>query len=175
MESGMTLTYPDTPKSDVTDDYHGTPVSDPYRWLEETEDADDPQVKAWTEAQNQLTRNYLNQIPALDKIKARLTELWNFPKYETIRKAGGKYYFTKNDGLQNQAVLYVQDSLEADAHPLLDPNKLSNDGTVALMEQTYSPDGSILAYNLAASGSDWQEIHILDTTSGEKKSDFLKW
>ena len=171
----MTLTYPDTPKSDVTDDYHGTPVSDPYRWLEETEDADDPQVKAWTEAQNQLTRNYLNQIPALDKIKARLTELWNFPKYETIRKAGGKYYFTKNDGLQNQAVLYVQDSLEADAHPLLDPNKLSNDGTVALMEQTYSPDGSILAYNLAASGSDWQEIHILDTTSGEKKSDFLKW
>ncbi len=168
----MPLTYPPTPITEIIDDYHGTPVPDPYRWLE---DADDHQVKSWTEAQNQLTREYLDQIPTLEKIKARLTELWNFPKYQTLKKVGGNYFFTKNDGLQNQDVLYVQDSLEADPRPLLDPNTLSDDGTIALMEQYYSKDGSTLAYSLAASGSDWQEIHLLDTDSGEKLADILQW
>ena len=157
----MPIQYPATPKSGTVDDYHGTPVADPYRWL--------------VEAQNQLTRDNLDQNPALEKIKARLAELWNFPKYETIKKSGGKYYFTQNYGLQNQAVLYVQDTLDAEPRPLLDPNTLSDDGTVALMEQTYSPDGNLLAYTLAASGSDWQEIHILDTTRGEKETDILQW
>ena len=168
----MPITYPSTPKSDTIDDYHGTSVPDPYRWLE---DAGDPQVKSWTEAQNQVTNRYLDQIPALERIKARLTELWNFPKYETIKKVGGKYFFTKNDGLQNQAVLYSQDSLDADPGLLLDPNTLSDDGTIALMEQYFSKDGSTLAYTLAASGSDWQEIHVLDTTNGEKLTDVLQW
>jgi len=168
----MPITYPSTPTSNTTDDYHGTPVPDPYRWLEE---ADDPQVKAWTEAQNQLTRGYLDQIPVLEKIKSRLNELWNFPKFETLNKAGEKYFFTRNDGLQNQAVLHIQDSLITDPQPLLDPNTLSSDGTIALMEQYFSQDGSTLAYTLAASGSDWQEIHLLDTTNGEKLADILKW
>lgn len=168
----MRLTYPPTPKSNAVEDYHGTPVSDPYRWLE---NADDPQVKTWTEAQNQLTREYLDNIPGLEKIKARLSELWNFPKYETIKKAGGKYFFTRNDGLQNQAELYAQDALDTDPRPLLDPNTLSDDGTVALMEQYFSKDGSIMAYTLAASGSDWQEIHLMDTNSGDKLDDILRW
>ncbi len=172
MENIMTFSYPSTPKSETVDDFHGTPVPDPYRWLEE---ADDPLVKAWTEAQNRLTREYLDKIPALEKIKTRLTELWNFPKYETLSKAGGKYFFTKNDGLQNQAILYVQDSLDSNPRPLLDPNTLSDNGTVALIEQFYSKDGSILACMLAASGSDWQEIHLLDTTSGKKLDDVLQW
>lgn len=168
----MPIQYPPTPKSEIVEDYHGTAVPDPYRWLE---DADDRQVKAWTEAQNQLTREYLDQIPALEKIKARLTELWNFPRCEVIHKAGGNYFFTRNDGLQNQAVLYAFDSLQGDPRLLLDPNTLSDDGTVALMEQFYSKDGKTLAYTLAASGSDWQEIHLLDTASGEKLPDVLKW
>lgn len=99
---------PPSPKSDTINDYHGTPVTDPYRWLE---NAADPQVQAWTKAHNQRTRAFLDQLPALEKIKGRLTELWNFPKYESIHKAGGKYFVSKNDGLQNQAVLYQQDSL----------------------------------------------------------------
>jgi len=168
----MSLTYPPTPTSDIVEDYHGTPVADPYRWLE---DADNPDAKAWTEAQNQITRDYLDKIPALEEIKKRLTELWDFPKYESIIKAAGKYYFTKNDGLQNQAVLYAQASLDADPHLLLDPNNLSDDGTVALMEQYFSTDGNTLAYTLAASGSDWQEIHLIDTGNGKKHKDILRW
>ena len=168
----MPFNYPITKKSDVEDDFHGTSVPDSYRWLE---DADDPQVKAWTEAQNQLARAYLDQIPALEGIKARLTELWNYPKYETLEKVGGKYFFTKNDGLQNQSVLYSQKTLDADPRPLLDPNTLSEDGTIAIMEQFFCKDGSTLAYTLAASGSDWQEIHLLDTLSGEKLNDILQW
>jgi prolyl oligopeptidase len=161
METFMPIQYPATPKSGTVDDYHGTPVADPYRWL--------------VEAQNQLTRDNLDQNPALGKIKARLTELWNFPKCETIKRSSGKYYFTKNNGLQNQAVLYVQDIPEAEPRVLLDPNSLSDDGTVALIEQFYSPAGSLLAYILAASGSDRQEIHLLDTASGKKHQDVLQW
>ncbi len=168
----MALSYPPSPKSNIVDDYHGTSVPDPYRWLE---DANDAQTKTWTQAQNQLTRDYLDKIPALEQIKARLTELWNFPKFEMLIKAGGKYFFTKNDGLQNQAVLYVKDSLDSAPRQLLDPNTLSDDGTIALMEQFYSKDGDTLAYMLAASGSDWQEIHLLDTASGDKHEDVLKW
>lgn len=168
----MPIQYPHTPKSEIVEDYHGTSVHDPYRWLE---DADDPQVKAWTEAQNQLTREYLDQIPALEKIKARLTELWDFPRCEAIHKVVGKYFFTRNDGLQNQAVLYALDALQGDPRQLLDPNTLSDDGTVALMEQFYSKEGKTLAYTLAASGSDWQEIHLMDTATGQKHPDVLHW
>jgi len=150
---------PPTPKSDQTDDYHGTLVPDPYRWLE---DAAGPQVQAWTKAHNQRTRNFLDQFPELEKIKARLTELWNFPKYESIHKQGERYYFTKNDGLQNQATLYLQFGLKGKPRLLLDPNDFSADGTVALMSQSYSKDGTKLAYATAASGSDRQQIHLLD-------------
>jgi len=163
---------PSTPKSDQIDNYHGTPVSDPYRWLE---DASDPQVQAWTKAHNERTRAYLDQFPALEKIKARLTELWNFQKYEGIHKAGGKYFIAKNDGLQNQAVIYQQDSLAAEPALLLDPNTLSEDGTVAIFQQSYSKDGTLMGYSLSSSGSDWQEIHILNTETGEKFEEVLQW
>ncbi|MBN2388233.1 MAG: S9 family peptidase [Anaerolineales bacterium] len=150
---------PPTPKSEIVDDYHGTQVADPYRWLE---DAEDPRVKAWSAAHNERTRTFIDQIPALEKIRTRLTELWDFSRLEEIHKAGGKYFLARNNGLQNQPVLYKQDSLAGDVVVLLDPNTLSEDGTVALMGQHYSPDGSTLAYTVSASGSDWQEIRILD-------------
>ena len=163
---------PSTPKSDQIDDYHGTPVADPYRWLE---DAADPKVQAWTKAHNQRTRAYLDQFPALEKIKTRLTELWNFANYTGIHKAGGKYFVSKNDGLQNQSVLYKQDALDAPPNTLIDPNTLSEDGTVAIFGQSYSKDGSLLAYSLSSSGSDWQEIHILNTETTEKYEEVLQW
>ena len=164
--------YPPTPKSDQIDDYHGTLVPDPYRWLE---DASDPKVQAWTKAHNERTRAFLDQFPALEKIQARLAELWNFPKYEGIHKAGGKYFISKNDGLQNQAILYQQNNFVDKPTTLIDPNTLSEDGTVALMEQSFSKDGTLLGYSLAESGSDWQNIHILKVETGEKFDEVLQW
>lgn len=163
---------PPTPKSDVVDDYHGVLVPDPYRWLE---DADNPEVKAWTKAHNQRTRAFLDQIPALEGIKTRLTELWNYPKFDGIQKAGGTYFIMKNDGLQNQPVLYAQETLDGDAEVLLDPNLLSEDGTIAIMQQSYSRDGTLLAFSTAASGSDWQEIYILNTKTSKFFDEILGW
>ena len=163
---------PQTPKSDTIDDYHGTKVPDPYRWLEQ---AKAPQVQAWTKVHNERTRTFLDQIPTLEKIKARLTTLWNFPKIESIHKRGKKRFLSRNDGLQNQAVLYIQEGLEGDASVLLDPNGLSEDGTVALMQQSYSKDGTHLAYTLAEGGSDWQLIHILNTKTGLAFKESLQW
>ena len=167
---------PNTPRGDVVDDFHGTPVPDPYRWLE---DAADPQVQTWTAAHNARTRAYLDQLPALESIRTRLTELWNYPRLESLQKAGGAYALTRNNGLQNQPILYWQPTLEpgvaGENGPavLLDPNTLSNDGTVALMGQFFSPDGSKLAYALAAKGSDWQEIHVLELASREPYPEVL--
>ncbi len=163
---------PHTPQIDQTDNYHGARVPDPYRWLE---DAADPQVLAWTKAHNQRTRAYLDQMPILAKIKARLTELWDFETFTDIHKAGGQYFIAKNDGLQNQSVIYRQAALDDPAAPLLDPNALSPDGTVAVFNQAYSPDGSLLAYSLSSSGSDWQEIHLLDTQTGQKFDEVIQW
>lgn len=166
------VTPPPTPKSETVDDFHGTLVPDPYRWLET---AEDPQVQAWTKAHNDRTRRFLDQLPALETIQKRLCELWDFPKYGLIHKAGGKYFFTRNDGLQNQSVLYRQESLEAQPTALLDPNTLSPDGSIALVQQSYSQDGNLLGYSLASSGSDWQEIHILETNTGEPFEEVLRW
>ena len=164
---------PPTPKSDQIDDYHGTLVADPYRWLE---DAGDPEVQAWTKAHNLRTRDYLDQLPALEKIKSRLMKLWNFKKYEGIHKAGDKYFIEVNNGLQNQPVLYQQTSLDTPhSSILIDPNTLSDDGTLAIFQQSYSKDGSLLAYSLSGSGSDWQEIHILNTETGKKFDEVLEW
>ena len=163
---------PTTPKTDQIDDYHGTLVPDPYRWLE---DATDPQVQEWTRHHNIRTREFLDQLPALPKIKARMTTLWNFAKFTGIHKTGGRYFISKNDGLQNQSVIYQQDALSAEPTPMLDPNALSADGTIAVFNQAYSKDGNLLAYSLSSSGSDWQEIHLMDTTTGEKFTEVLKW
>ncbi|MBI4326346.1 MAG: S9 family peptidase [Chloroflexi bacterium] len=164
--------YPLTAKVDQVDDYHGTKVADPYRWLEDT---DSPPTKAWVEAQNKLTFAYLEQIPARNQIKQRLTQLWNYERYGVPVKIGGRYFFTRNDGLQNQSVLYTAQSLEAEPAVLLDPNLLSTDGTVALSGSEASDDGKRLAYGLSTAGSDWQEWKVLDVASGQDLPDHLKW
>ncbi len=163
--------YPKTKKIEQTDDYHGTKVADPYRWLEDDNSAE---TKAWVEAQNKVTFAYLNTIPEREKIKNRLTELWNYERYSAPFKEGGKYFYYKNDGLQNQSVLYVADSVSDQGRVLLDANKLSADGTVALSGISISDDGKILAYGVAVSGSDWQEWRFRDVETGKDLPDVLK-
>ena len=168
----QTLQYPAARKSDVVDDYHGTRVPDPYRWLE---DPDSPESRAWIEAQNRLTAAYLAEIPARATIRQRLTKLWNYPKYGAPFRKAGRYFFLKNDGLQNQSVLYKQASLEATPETLLDPNVLSEDGTVALSTLAVSDSGRLLAYGTAASGSDWEEFRVRDVVTARDLPDHLKW
>ncbi len=163
--------YPQTKKVEQVDDYHGTKISDPYRWLEDDNSAE---TKAWVEEQNKVTYAYLNQIPERAKIKARLTELWNYEKYSAPSKQGDKYFYSKNDGLQNQSVFYVANSINDKGRVLLDPNTLSTDGTVALNGLRVSDDGKLLAYGLSASGSDWVEWHFRDVETGKDLPDVLK-
>jgi prolyl oligopeptidase len=175
------LNYPPSyPDPTVVDIYHGQAVPDPYRWLE---DLDSEQTRAWIEAQNHLTFNYLQQIPARQRIRERLTQLWNYEKYSQPFKEGGRYFYFKNDGLQNQSVLYTQESLEGQARVLLDPNTFSEDGTVALSGIAISRArdsgaehaGRYLAYGLSRSGSDWQEWKVRDIETGEDLPDHLRW
>ena len=167
------LNYPPSyPDPTVVDIYHGQPVPDPYRWLE---DLDSEQTRAWIEAQNQLTFDYLRQIPARQRLLERLTQLWNYERYSQPFKEGNRYFYFKNDGLQNQSVLYTQESLEGEARVLLDPNTLSEDGTVALSGIAISRDGRYLAYGLSRSGSDWQEWKVRDIETGEDLPDHLRW
>jgi prolyl oligopeptidase len=168
----QTFQYPPARKSDVADDYHGTKVPDPYRWLE---DPDSPESRAWIEAQNRLTGAYLAEIPARVAIRERLTKLWNYPKYGAPFRKARRYFFFKNDGLQNQSVLYKQRSLTADPETLLDPNLLSDDGTVALSTLAVSDDGRLVAYGTSASGSDWEEFRVRDVARARDLSDHLKW
>jgi prolyl oligopeptidase len=164
--------YPTTTKVDHTDDYHGTKIADPYRWLE----ADTSQeVAEWVAAQNKVTFNYLDQIPFRDKIRQRLTQIWNYPKYTAPTKEGGKYYFYKNNGLQNQSVLYEQASLETEPVVFLDPNQLSADGTTALTSLSFSKDHKYAAYGTASGGSDWNELHVMEVASRKKLDDQLDW
>ena len=165
------IEYPATKKVEQTDDYHGVRVSDPYRWLEDDNSAE---TKAWVAAENKVTFDYLNQIPERAKIKARLTELWNYEKYTAPTKQGSKYFYSKNDGLQNQSVLYVADSTTDKGRVLLDPNKLSTDGTVALSGLAISDDGKLMAYGLSGAGSDWQEWKFRSVETGEDLPDALK-
>ncbi len=170
--AGSRLAYPVARKGDVVDDFRGTKVADPYRWLE---DLDSPETKAWVEAENKLTFDYLNQIPVRAAIKARLTKLWNYERYGVPFKEGGRYFYQKNDGLQNQSVLYTVNVLNDQPRVLLDPNQLSPDGTVALAGTAVSEDGKLMAYGLAASGSDWTEWHVRDVETGRDLPDVLKW
>ena len=166
------LSYPTTRKIDQTDDYHGVPVSDPYRWLE---NPDSEETQAWVEAQNAVTFGYLQEIPAREKIKQRLTQLWNYERYGIPFKQGDRYFYYKNDGLQNQSILYTLTSLDGEPQVLLDPNTLSEDGTVALGGMAISEDGKLMAYGLSTSGSDWQEWKVRDVETGADLSDHLKW
>ena len=166
------LTYPKAEKVDTVDVYFGTEVADPYRWLENDTSA---ATAAWVEAENKVTNEYLAQIPFRKQLLERLTNLANYEKIGAPFKKHGKYYFYKNDGLQNQSVLYVQDSLEGEPRVFLDPNKLSDDGTVALTGLSFSHDGKYAAYTISRSGSDWTEIYVLDTVTGQLLDDHIEW
>ena len=166
------LTYPETAKTDVVDTYFGTSVPDPYRWLENDTSA---QTAAWVAAQNKVTGEYLSKIPFRSALLRRLTAVADYEKIGAPAKKHGKYYFYKNDGLQNQSVLYVQDSLDGEARVMLDPNKLSADGTVALTGTSFSHDGKYMAYTISRSGSDWTEIYVIDTESGQTLDDHIVW
>lgn len=165
------ISYPATATVNQVDDYSGTRVADPYRWLE---DDNSPQTKEWVEAQNKVTFGYLEKIPAREKLKARMKELWDFERYGVPAKQGSRYFFTRNNGLQNQSVLYTMESLDAAPKVLLDPNTLSPDGTVALASYAVSEDGNLLAYALSRSGSDWQEWRVRDARTGGDLPDLVK-
>jgi prolyl oligopeptidase len=164
--------YPPSRKADQVDDYHGVKVQDSYRWLE---DPDSEETKAWVEAQNQVTFGYLAQIPAREQIKQRVTQLWNYERYGIPFKEGERYFYSKNDGLQNQSVLYTLTSLDAEPRVLLDPNTFSEDGTIALSGVAISEDGKLIAYGLSTSGSDWNEWKVLDVETSENLPDHLNW
>lgn len=164
--------YSETRTVDVVDDYHGTKVADPYRWLE---DLDAPELKEWIAAQNQITFGYLEEIPQRGKINKRLTELWDYEKFGIPYKRGDRYFFSHNEGLQNQYVLHVTDSLDGEARVLLNPNELSEDGTIALRGTAITDDGELLAYGLSEAGSDWVEYHVRDIDTGEDLTDHLRW
>ena len=164
--------YPKPPQSDQVDDYHGTKVPDPYRPLE---DANAPATQAWVEAENKITFDYLRHIPARDGIHERVAKLWDYEKYGVPQKEGGLYFYSKNSGLQNQSVIYVARSLDAEPTELLDPNKLSADGTVSLESDAISKDGKYMAYGLHASGSDWIDWHVRDVATARDLPDHLQW
>ena len=166
------LSYPPSPRHDQVDFYHGVAVPDPYRWLEDPQSAASRQ---WIEAQNQVTSAYLETLAGRSAIGDRLTQLWNFERYSTPFKQGGRYFYFKNDGLQNQSVLYTLPSLEAEPRMLLDPNTLSEDGTVSLSGMAVSENGAYLAYGLSSAGSDWVEWYVRDIATGVDTDDRLQW
>ncbi|MBO1436189.1 prolyl oligopeptidase family serine peptidase [Meiothermus sp. CFH 77666] len=168
----MKFSYPSAPTAPVIEDLHGVPIPDPYRPLE---DPHAPETRAWIEAQNRLTFGYLEQIPLREALRKRLEELWNYPRVVSFFKRGGRYFSLRNDGLQNQNVLYVQESLEAAPRVLLDPNTLSEDGTVALTNYSVSRDGRYLAYALSQSGSDWLVWKVREVESGQDLPDEIQW
>ncbi len=168
------IRYPETRRTDHVDVYHGTRVPDPYRWLED-DVRRSPEVAAWVAAQNKVTDAYLKAIPQRDAIRKRLTELWNYPRYSAPHKEGGRYFYSKNDGLQNQAVFYTMESLGGTPRVLIDPNKWSKDGTVALAGLSISDDGKLLAYGVAEAGSDWSYWKAMDVATGKVFDDEIKW
>lgn len=169
------VSYPKTDKVDAVDTYFGKEIADPYRWLENDTAKN---TEAWVKTQNELTHNYLAQIPYRGKLKQRITELLDYAKYSATQKDGDWFTFYKNDGLQNQAVLYVQKGLDGKVEVLLDPNKLSKDGTVALQSTEFSKKQKYFSYAVSASGSDWQEIYIMDFKSRKlikEKLEYVKF
>lgn len=171
-EATYALTYPQTKKVNQVDTYHGQEIADPYRWLEDIDSAD---TTAWIKAQNEVTNGYLERIPGRERIAARLTEIWNFNRWSVPFREGKQWFWFKNDGLQNQSVLYVGDRPEAEGRVLLDPNSLSTDGTIALKDTAFSADGKYMAYGLSSGGSDWEEWRVLDVATGKPTEDVLKW
>lgn len=171
-DSAPKITYPSAQRSDTVDTYHGVSVPDPYRWLEDSDSAD---TREWISAENCVTREFLSRIPVRKAFRKRVEALWDYEKFGVPFQRGGRYFITRNDGLQSQSVLYVMQSLTGSPRVLLDPNTLSADGTVALDGTSVSDDGKYMAYALATAGSDWQEWRVRDVSSGEDLPDHLKW
>ncbi len=164
--------YPETKKVDTVDEYFGTQVPDPYRWLEnDTSQA----VAEWVKAQNEVTFNYLEQIPYRDDIARRLEEIWNYERMSAPREKAGKYFFFKNTGLQDQSVLYMKEDLQGEPEKVIDPNTFSEDGSVALMDFSVSHNGKYLAYTISRGGSDWREAYVMNLETKEQLEDHLKW
>jgi prolyl oligopeptidase len=170
--SAQSIKYPLTKKIEHTDNYHGTIVPDPYRWLEDDQSAE---TKKWVEIQNQLTFGYLEQIPFREKIKNRLTELFNYEKFSAPTKVGEYYVYSKNDGLQEQSVVYIQKGLDGEPEVLIDPNKFSSDGSVSLAGLSFSKDYRYASYMISKGGSDWREIFVIDVATKKLLPDHIKW
>ena len=168
------IEYPQTQRVDHVDVYHGTEVADPYRWLE-TDVRESEEVAEWVAAQNRITFAYLESIPQREAIRERLTELWDYTRFSSPFKKGGRYYYLKNDGLQNQSVLYVTQSIDEEARVLIDPNQWSEDGTEALAGSAFSENGRFVAYGVAEAGSDWNTWHVMEIDSGEILEDTIRW
>jgi len=166
------MKYPNTKKDSTTDNYFGNKIADPYRWLENDTSAE---TKAWVDAENKVTQNYLEQIPYRADIKKRLTDLWNYPKESAPFKVGEYYFFTKNDGLQNQSIWFIKKGLDGAEEVFLDPNKLTADGTAAVSLLGFSHDKKYLAYSVAQAGSDWSNIYVMEVATKVKHGDELKW
>ena len=166
------INYPATARDNTVDEYFGTKVADPYRWLENDTSA---QTAQWVEAENAVTNAYLNRIPQRKKLLERLRQVANYEKSGIPFEKHGKWYFYKNDGLQNQSVMYVMDQLGGTPRVFLDPNTLSDDGTVALQSVSFSHNGKYVAYSISRSGSDWQEFYVLDAATGKPLDDHIMW
>ena len=171
-EKQPAVTYPVTEKGDVVDDYFGTKVPDPYRWLEDDKAEN---VANWVEAQNAVTFGYLDEIPFRDKIRSRLTEIYNYPRYSAPFRVGEYYFFMKNDGLQNQSVIYIQKGLDGEPRVFLDPNSLSPDGTTRAFLSGFSNDDRYACYSRSEGGSDWTEMRVMEVETGRELEDRLRW
>ena len=167
-----TLHYPTARTVEQVDDFHGTKVSDPYRWME---NLDDPELQPWIAAENQLVADFISDVPNREQLKTRMTALWDYERFGTPEVHGGKYFFSRNDGLQNQSPVYVQDTLDGEPRLLIDPNTLSADGTIALSESAVSPDGKLYAYSLSDGGSDWRTIKVRNVETGKDLDDEIRW
>ncbi len=166
--------YPLTRRQELVEEQFGVPVADPYRWLE-NDVRNDAEVRAWVTAENEVTDSFLATLPLRDKFKQRMTELYDYERFGIPREKGGRYFYTRNNGLQNQSVLYVRDSADGAGRVLIDPNGWSADGATALAEWTPSDDGKLLAYAIQDGGTDWRTVRVLDTATGQLRSDELKW
>jgi len=168
------MKYPETRRVEHVDEYFGVKVPDPFRWLE-ADVRESEEVAAWVKAENEVARKFLDAIPERPAIVKRLSELWNYERYSAPSEKGGKYFYSKNDGLQNQAVLYVADSYKSEGRVLIDPNKWSKDGTIALASTSVTDDGKLIAYSRNEAGSDWAQIFVMEIDSGKQLADTVKW
>jgi prolyl oligopeptidase len=166
------LSYPSARRADVIDNYFGTKVADPYRWME---DLNSPELKQWIDAENALAFGYLNPLPQRDALKARITELWNYPKVTPPRYEGGHWFYSRNTGLQRQSLVFMRETLNSPETVVLDPNRLSSDGSIALSGFVPSPDGRHFAYGQSQVGSDWSTYYVRELGTGSELPDVIHW